>query len=106
MDRRHWSPDHPAVMAWATKRHKRSARYVELSVAQRRREVVARHRATKPPKRDTVRGQSIVGLAMIVGSGFVFDHAQQVGGSSWLWVGVLLGGGGGLWVDAIRRATN
>lgn len=105
MERKHWSPDHPAVMAWAQKRHKRSARYVELSVAQRRQAVVARHRASKGHKTDSVKFQSILGLGMVIGSGFAFDHAERVGGESWLLVGILLGGGLSLLFDAIRKAT-
>jgi hypothetical protein len=41
---------------------------------------------------------------MVVSSGFVFDHAEKAGGDWWLLVGILLGGGGALLVDAIRRA--
>lgn len=103
MERRHWAPDHPAVMAWAEARHKRSARYVELSVAQRRRAVVARHRASR--KTDSVKSQAVVGLTLMVLSGFVFDHAEKVGGGWWLATGCLLGGGGSLVVDAIRKAN-
>lgn len=107
MERRHWEPDHPAVMSWADRNHKRHARQVEWSVAYRRRQVGERARQARLAKRrDTVKGQALIGLAMIIGSGFVFDNSERVGGSAWLWVGALLGGGGALWVDAIRKATN
>jgi hypothetical protein len=96
MNRKHYSPDHPAVIAWRKQGH-----YHELSLAERRRAVVARS-GGKPDRR--LRHEALTGVAMVVSSGFVFDHAEKAGGDWWLLVGILLGGGGALLVDAIRRA--
>lgn len=97
MERKHYSPNHPAVMAW----HGRQA--PELSVRERRQAVVARARAGKRP-RDRVAGLAPLGLALVVSSGFVFDHAQKVGGDWWLLTGMMLGGGGALLVEAVRQS--
>ena len=97
MNRRHYSPNHPAVMAW------QGRQLPELSVRERRRAVVARARAGKKP-RDRVAGLAPLGLVLMVGSGFVFDHAQKVGDDWWLLTGMMLGGGGALLVEAVRQS--
>jgi hypothetical protein len=97
MQRKHYSPDHPAVMAWRKQGH-----YHKLSVAERRRAVVARSGGNADGR---VRHEALTGLVMLLASGFVFDHAEKAGGDWWLLCAVLLGGGGALVVDAIRRAT-
>lgn len=95
MQRKHYSPNHPAVMAWREQGH-----YHELSLAERRQAVVARA-GGKPDRK--VRHEALLGLVSIIASGFVFDHAETAGGDWWLLVGILLAGGGVLLVDAIRR---
>jgi hypothetical protein len=97
MNRKHYSPNHPAVQAW---RHRGGDS--ELSLAERRQAVVARA-GGKPDRR--VRHEALLGLVSIIASGFVFDHAETAGGDWWLLVGILLAGGGVLLVDAIRRAA-
>lgn len=97
MNRKHWEPDHPAVMAWQA-----WGRDSEPSLAERRRAVVER---MAKPKRDTIKGEALLGIVSVLTSGFVMDHAEEVGGDWWLLVGMLLGGGGALIVDAIRRAN-
>ncbi len=97
MNRKHYSPDHPAVMAWQDRQAP------ELSVRERRQAVVARARAGKRP-RDRVAGMAPLGLILVVGSGFVFDHAAKVGGDWWLLTGIMLGGGLGLLVEAVRQS--
>lgn len=95
MNRRHWEPDHPAVMGWQARQ--------EQTLRQRRQAVVARARASKKP-RDRVAGLAPLGLILVVGSGFVFDHAEKVGGDWWLLTGMMLGGGIGLLVEAVRQS--
>ena len=97
MHGKHYSPNHPAVMAWREQGH-----YHELSLAERRQAVVARA-GGKPDRK--VRHEALLGLVSIIASGFVFDHAETAGGDWWLLVGILLAGGGVLLVDAIRRAA-
>jgi hypothetical protein len=97
MERKHWSPDHPAVMAWRQQSH-----YHELSLAERRRAVIARSGGNANGR---VRHEALTGLVMVLASGFVFDHAETAGGDWWMLCGLLLGGGGALVVDAIRRAA-
>lgn len=96
MERKHWSPNHPAVMSW----HGRG-RDSELSLAERRQAVVDRMPARR---RDTVKWQALIGLSSMLGSGFVFDHAQDVDGDWWLLTGILLGGGLALLVEAVRQS--
>lgn len=96
MNRKHWAPDHPAVMAWRER-----GGDSELSLAERRRAVVER---MGKPKRDTIKHEALAGIGLVLTSGFVMDNAEKAGGDWWLLVGMLLGGGGALIVDAIRRA--
>lgn len=95
MERKHRSPDHPAVMSWQARQ--------EPTVSDRRREVIERIQAGKRP-RDRVAGMAPLGVILVVGSGFVFDHAQEVGGDWWLLTGIMLGGGLGLLVEAVRQS--
>lgn len=97
MNRKHWEPDHPAVMAWQGR-----GRDSEPSLAERRRAVLER---AGRPRRDTIKGEALLGVVSVLTSGFVMDYAEEVGGDWWLLVGMLLGGGGALIVDAIRRAN-
>lgn len=97
MERKHWSPDHPAVMSWQARQAP------EPTVRERRQAVVARIQAGKR-KRDRVRGIAPLGATLVVGSGFVFDHAQKVGGDWWLLTGMMLGGGLAMLVEAVRQS--
>lgn len=116
MERKHWSHDHPAVMSWhgdremARRRGEMLEPHVvrwyeerdsELSLAERRQAVVDRMPVRR---RDTVKWQALVGLSAMLGSGFVFDHAQEVDGDWWLVCVLMLVGGGCLLVDAVRRS--
>lgn len=97
MNRKHYSPNHPAVMAWHN-----ANRDSELSVKERRQAVINRMPCRKT---DNTKFEGLLGLAFVVASGFVMDHAEEVGGDWWLLVGMLLGGGGAMIVDAVRRAN-
>lgn len=97
MERKHYSPNHPAVIAWREQGH-----YHELSLAERRQAVLDRRGVRS--NGNGVRHRALLGLVSIIASGFVFDHAETAGGDWWLLCGILLGAGGALWIDAIRRA--
>lgn len=117
MNRKHWEPDHPAVMFqtgdrdMARRRGETLEPHVvrwceerdsEPSLAERRRAVLER---AGRPRRDTIKGEALLGMLFVLTSGFVMNHAEEVGGDWWLLVGMLLGGGGAMIVDAIRRAN-
>ena len=97
MNRKHYSPNHPAVIAWRNMEPEQ-----ELTITQRRQAVVDRMPLRKT---DNVKFEGILGLVFVLASGFVMDHAEDVGGDWWLLVGMLLGGGGAMIVDAVRRAN-
>lgn len=106
MNRRHWEPDHPAVMGWAERNHKRHARQVEWSVAYRRRQAGERARQARLAKRrarDWRKIEALAGLTLLVGAGFAFDYSERNGQNVWTYSLGMLFVGGLLWVDAIRR---
>jgi hypothetical protein len=96
MVRKHYSPNHPAVIAWREVGHK--------TVAERRAEVVARARAGK--KQRTYKGQAFVGVVMSVGAFVAYSRAEwHDTGEWWTLTGILAGGGVALLVNAIYHSN-
>ena len=95
MVRKHYSPNHPAVIY---------QRETLGTLAERKAGVVARSRANGKPR--TYRGQAFVGMVMSVGAFVAYGQAEWHGTADW-WAltGLLAGGGLALLVNAIHHSN-